>query len=108
MKYLLTLIPLCISIMHYSQDENYLDSSFDGDGRMYFNQSYTDRTESIAIQSDGKILVAGYGSSPNQEVFVFRVNPDGTRDTTFADNGIFIYSPDTLIQAYIPFILCTE
>ncbi len=108
MKYLLTLIPLCISIMLYSQDENYLDSSFDGDGRMYFNQSYTDRTESIAIQSDGKILVAGYGSSPNQEVFVFRVNPDGTRDTTFADNGIFIYSPDTLIQAYIPFILCTE
>ncbi len=108
MNYLLTLIPLCICAMIFGQDENYLDSSFDGDGRMYFNQSYTDRTESIAIQSDGKILVAGYGSSPNQEIFIFRVNPDGNRDTTFADNGIFIYSPDTLIQAYIPFILCTE
>jgi uncharacterized delta-60 repeat protein len=94
--------------MLYSQNENYLDSTFDEDGWMQFNQNCTDRTHSIAVQSDDKILVAGYGSSPNYEVFIFRVNPDGTRDTTFADNGIFIYSPDTLIQTYLPHILITE
>ena len=35
---MLALIPFCIGIMLYGQDENYLNSSFDGDGRMYFNQ----------------------------------------------------------------------
>jgi uncharacterized delta-60 repeat protein len=46
-------------------------------------------TASIAIQSDGKILVGGYftawnGTSINR---IVRLNSDGTRDTTFTTNN---------------------
>ena len=47
-----------------------LDPSFDGDGRCY-----TGRRDAVAIQPDGKIVIAGYSSG----AAVSRVNEDGTR-----------------------------
>src|SRR4051812_47812871 len=48
--------------------------------------------ESVAVQDDGKIVVAGYpgldNSSATAEDFALaRFNPDGTLDTTFGDPG---------------------
>jgi uncharacterized delta-60 repeat protein len=46
-------------------------------------------TDSIAIQSDGKILVSGYFSSWNGTSVgrIVRLNSDGTLDTTFTTNN---------------------
>jgi len=60
-----------------------LDTTFNaGSG---FNNGFNNRVNSVAIQSDGKILVGGVftsysGSTVNRLV---RLNTDGTRDTTF-------------------------
>ncbi|HET9190291.1 MAG TPA: delta-60 repeat domain-containing protein [Rudaea sp.] len=52
------------------------------------------RSYALAIQADGKILVAGRGgdpASPGAAVpAIGRLNPDGSWDTTFANNGMFI------------------
>lgn len=61
------------------------------------------RAESIALQEDGKILVAGFDSyvlgrlgSPQEEYetrdnySMIRLNADGTLDTTFGDGGVVI------------------
>jgi uncharacterized delta-60 repeat protein len=45
----------------------------------------------LAIDEDGKIVVAGWISSTN-DFFVARYNPDGTLDTTFSGDGIVIDS----------------
>src|SRR6266851_2729048 len=43
-----------------------------------------DVANSIAVQADGKILVAGTsGTEPNNSFAIVRYNPDGTLDTTF-------------------------
>lgn len=44
-----------------------------------------------ALQSDGKILVSGYGSTQGDHVFcLMRLNDDGTLDNAFNDDGIQI------------------
>jgi len=53
-----------------------------------------------ARQSDGKLLFAGdyttTGTSPHRNLFVLRVHPDGTPDTTFSFDGwATIGSPET-------------
>jgi uncharacterized delta-60 repeat protein len=62
------------------------DTSFDGDGRasVFFN------CRDVAIQSDGKILVAGVISSGflTSDFAVARYNADGTLDTAFGGDGI--------------------
>ena len=46
---------------------------------------------SVAIQSDGKILVAGRAYNGSNEDFgLARYNTDGSLDSTFGDNGIQI------------------
>jgi uncharacterized delta-60 repeat protein len=45
----------------------------------------------VAVQPDGKIVVAGYfvepGGCPGNRPWVVRYNSDGTRDTSFSDDG---------------------
>ena len=44
---------------------------------------------SVAIQSDGKIIVAGYkGNSPTQDFALVRYKTNGTPDSSFGTNGI--------------------
>jgi uncharacterized delta-60 repeat protein len=42
---------------------------------------------SVAIQSDGKIVVAGLAVAPNQDAAVARLNTDGSLDTSFSGDG---------------------
>jgi len=60
-----------------------LDNSFGTDGVALVNNS-TDVTESIAIQTDGKILIGGY---TDDSFTVVRFNSGGTLDTDFGNNG---------------------
>lgn len=49
-----------------------------------------DRARSVALQADGRILVAGTalaGANGDYDFAVVRLSPDGTRDTTFNGNG---------------------
>ena len=47
--------------------------------------------ESIALQPDGKLLIAGTnGYSENGNALLLRAHPDGTLDSTFATDGIFV------------------
>jgi uncharacterized delta-60 repeat protein len=67
-----------------------LDTSFNGDGKVM--SDFTNRfagAEAVAIQSNGKVVVAGgNGNSGIKGNFaVARYNVDGTLDATFSDNG---------------------
>ncbi|MEJ2607058.1 MAG: delta-60 repeat domain-containing protein [Anaerolineales bacterium] len=42
----------------------------------------------VEVQSDGAIVVAGFGTNGNTYVAVVRYNTDGSLDTTFDTDGI--------------------
>jgi uncharacterized delta-60 repeat protein len=62
---------------------------------------------SMAIQKDGKIILAGYadsaGANPQQYWLLVRLKADGTLDKTFGDNGVsgFQFSLDNTPLAAI-------
>jgi uncharacterized delta-60 repeat protein len=69
-----------------------LDTSFSGDGIVVtdFGGSGTDSALAVAIQGDGKIVVAGNaGLANNARVGVARYNANGTLDNTFSGDGLF-------------------
>jgi uncharacterized delta-60 repeat protein len=60
-----------------------LDSSFDGDGMTTLDYlGGADAAEAVVLQPDGKIVLAGYGSS-SQCFTLARLNPDGSPDPAF-------------------------
>ncbi|MFA6470066.1 MAG: LamG-like jellyroll fold domain-containing protein [Bacteroidota bacterium] len=67
-----------------------IDPTFDGDGIVSTDiGTRNEEAKSIAIQSDGKIVVAGYyDNGINSIALVLRYNSNGTLDNTFATNGI--------------------
>jgi uncharacterized delta-60 repeat protein len=84
-----------------------LDTTFDGDGIL--TTAITGQVNAIAIQPDGKIVVAGYDSYGGQYQFLLaRFNADGSPDTTFDGDGQVMtafagyssaYAVDLAIQA---------
>ncbi|HWA12369.1 MAG TPA: DUF4347 domain-containing protein, partial [Burkholderiales bacterium] len=66
-----------------------LDRAFSGDGLATADFSTNDQARGIALQADGRILVAGegYNGGAAQEFLVARFNADGTPDTGFGDAG---------------------
>ena len=66
-----------------------LDTTFSGDGMVNINFGRSEGAYDLAIQSDGKILVAGnvYCYRPCTYVGIARLNANGSLDTTFSGNG---------------------
>ncbi len=65
-----------------------LDTSFGANGIVTTNMGGHDGGLSVAIQYDGKIIVAGFGDNgSNNDFALVRYNSDGTLDTTFSDDG---------------------
>ena len=62
-----------------------LDTSFSGDGKLTTELGGNDEGYCMAVQSDGKILVAGHS---NTSIAVVRYNTDGSLDSTFSSDGI--------------------
>jgi uncharacterized delta-60 repeat protein len=67
------------------------DNSFDGDGQVITNINGHDIPYGLALQPDGKIIVAGraspdYNSNPANFALV-RYNPNGSLDSTFDGDG---------------------
>lgn len=69
-----------------------LDQSFGGGGKVYtaFGANNGSGANALAIQADGKIVVAGYAANPAAHHNTFalaRYNPDGSLDNHFGSNG---------------------
>ena len=77
-----------IAVARYNADGS-LDTSFSGDGKVTTGIGTGDDSgQSVAIQADGKILVAGYSyNGSNNDFAVVRYNVDGSLDSTFSGDG---------------------
>lgn len=71
-----------------------LDSTFDTDGVVIYDGGNYDRCGSIAIDGNGKIVIAGGTSIPPNpyDGIVLRYNENGSLDTSFDTDGIFLYN----------------
>ena len=80
------------SLARYNTDGS-LDNTFDGDGILTtrISTSGIDEAKAIAIQSDGKIVVAGETgftfNAANDDFALARYNTDGSLDNTFDGDG---------------------
>lgn len=70
-----------------------LDSGFNGKGTLVIPlTSGSEGAAAVALQSDGKILLAGDTDETKKQGFVVtRLNPDGSLDTTFGSEGKLLY-----------------
>jgi uncharacterized delta-60 repeat protein len=68
-----------------------LDTTFSGDGKVTSGLEVDDRATAVALQPDGKIVVAGWtddaSGNANSDFVLMRYRPDGTLDTTFGGTG---------------------
>jgi uncharacterized delta-60 repeat protein len=90
------------ALLRYNADGS-LDTTFDGDGKLTTPVSTTtspDGISSIALQSDGKIVAAGYAyAAPNNNDCVLaRYNVDGSLDTSFDTDGKLYFSFGNLTE----------
>jgi uncharacterized delta-60 repeat protein len=76
------------TLVRYSPDGS-LDTSFNGTGKVTTAiGSGLDAAQAIALQPDGKLVVAGYSSNGfNFDFALARYNPDGSLDTSFNGTG---------------------
>ena len=76
------------ALVRYNADGS-LDTTFDGDGKVTTPiGSGDDRAYALALQSDGKLVVAGTSSNGSNDDFALvRYNADGSLDTTFDGDG---------------------
>src|SRR5262245_30283891 len=94
-----TLLLLCLVAVTYSLaigQAGSLDNSFGTNGRAGVPVgNFSDIAKAVAVQADGKIVVVGQSSTvaSNPSLFgaynfsVCRLNPDGTFDNSFSDDG---------------------
>ncbi|SNB46773.1 hypothetical protein [Geobacter sp. DSM 9736] len=80
-----------VLILRYTT-EGVLDPEFGTDGIVTYDGGGTDKVLGIAIQQDGKIVVAGQkGLWPDHDLLLMRYNPDGTPDAGFGTAGVTSY-----------------
>lgn len=66
-----------------------LDNTFDVDGKVILDiNNDNNATNSIALQSDGKILIGGYSANTSIDFCLVRYLPNGTLDNSFDGDGI--------------------
>ena len=78
-----------IAIARYNSDGS-LDLSFDTDGKVTTDFGNSEESiNAVAIQNDGKIVVAGYSKIGSSEDFALvRYNTNGSLDSSFDTDGI--------------------
>jgi uncharacterized delta-60 repeat protein len=86
---------LDVAVVRYNPDGS-LDTTFDGDGIVTTAiGSSTDEARSVALQTDGRIVAAGYRQAGSvADSAVVRYNPDGSLDPTFSGDGIVVTPTD--------------
>ena len=75
------------ALARYNTNGN-LDTGFDGDGKATSFDSREDEARAVALQPDGKIVMAGSSNNGSNDDFaVVRYNADGGLDTDFGEDG---------------------
>jgi uncharacterized delta-60 repeat protein len=75
------------ALARYNADGS-LDPTFDGDGKVTTDYGFgSSQVKALAIQADGKIVAAGYGSSTGFDFFLARYNSNGSLDPGFGNGG---------------------
>jgi uncharacterized delta-60 repeat protein len=89
------------AVIRYNTDGS-LDTTFSGDGKQTTNiGSGNDAARSVVVQSDGKIVAAGYATIAGARQFaVVRYNTDGSLDTSFSGDGIQTTAIDYQDEAF--------
>ncbi len=91
---------LLLSIFSQAQNGS-LDLSFGNAGKVITDVGNIDGASAVAIQSDGKILVAGGSNNAmNDDFALVRYNTNGTLDNLFGNGGIVITDIDSSETAY--------
>ena len=105
-----------IAIVRYNTNGS-LDTTFSSDGIVTTAIGSADEAHAIALQDDGKIIVAGRSFTGSTHDFaVLRYNTNGSLDTTFDTNGIattaignsYDYAYDLVLQPDGKIILVGE
>jgi uncharacterized delta-60 repeat protein len=78
----------CFTVLRYTADGSF-DTSFGESGKVTTSVARNGSADSVAIQSDGKIVVAGnsFIDGKNNDFAVVRYNANGTLDTSFNETG---------------------
>src|ERR1039457_5642024 len=90
MPVLFLIVFILSSVMSYAQPGT-LDNTFGSGGIVTTNAGGDNYSfaQSVAIQSDGKIVAAGYDDNGSGQDFALtRYNTDGSLDNTFGSGGI--------------------
>ena len=76
-----------------AQNPGDLDQTFGNNGILEVSPSASfNQARNFMVMPDGKIMVAGAARvGDNNDMFLARLNPDGSYDTSFGDNGIFMH-----------------
>lgn len=74
------------SVARFNHDGS-LDTTFDGDGKKTINMGGVNDCSDLALQDDGKIILAGTNGTINNDFAVARLNPDGSLDSSFDGDG---------------------
>ena len=84
-------LPPIIFVLRYNPNGT-LDTTFDGDGIVTKTVGIGGEADSIAVQSDGKIVIGGYTlNNLAQDFFTFvRFNQNGSTDTSFGNSGVVL------------------
>jgi uncharacterized delta-60 repeat protein len=83
------------ALARYNSDGS-LDTSFSGDGKLTIDLTMKDDyAEDVALQDDGKIVVAGGAGGAGERFGLARFETNGDLDTTFGGDGTVITNFDT-------------
>jgi len=92
-----------ILLLRYNTDGT-LDTSFGTNGAARYDSGHLDLGRSLAIQADGKLVVAGAttitSAWSDYHVLLLRYNKDGAPDTTFGLSGLVEYSAGFFDEAW--------
>jgi uncharacterized delta-60 repeat protein len=83
-----------VALVRLNEDGS-LDNSFGTGGITITTLPGSGFAQAVAIQPDGKILVAGYCTSPNADFALLRYLTDGSLDPAFGSDGIVITQAGT-------------
>ncbi len=102
---LLIIAALCLSLCTpplVQAQSGALDPTFNGTGYVVQQVNGFDGAQKILVQDDEKILSIGmsWDAGYTARAYVFRYMPDGTPDTDFATNGVFMYELDNEALLY--------
>ena len=81
---------ITFALARYNTDGS-LDATFSEDGKLKISMGYSDWAKSVALQADGKIILAGHSyKDANYDTAYFavvRINSNGTLDNSFSNDG---------------------